>query len=100
MNKVVYVVGGDRRMNKVVYVVGGCAVAALVVGYILESKASASTSPSAPASGGSGGGGSTSTAFPTSNPDGTLLGPNSDQYLPTNANNVVAPYMVGYNDDA
>jgi hypothetical protein len=87
-------------MNKAVYVVGGCAVAALVVGYILESKASASTSPSAPASGGSGGGGSTSTAFPTSNPDGTLLGPNSDQYLPTNANNVVAPYMVGYNDDA
>ena len=88
-------------MNKAVYVVGGCAVAALVVGYILESKASASTtSPSASTSGGSGGGGSTSTAFPTSNPDGTLLGPNSDQYLPTNANNVVAPYMVGYNDDA
>jgi hypothetical protein len=87
-------------VSKAVYVVGGCAVAALVVGYILESKASASTSPSAPASGGSGGGGSTSTAFPTSNPDGTLLGPNSDQYLPTNANNVVAPYMVGYNDDA
>lgn len=86
-------------MNKAVYVVGGCAVAALVVGYILESRASASTTtPAAP----SGGGGSTSTssAFPTSNPDGTLLGPNSDQYLPTNANNVVAPYMVGYNDDA
>jgi hypothetical protein len=89
-------------MNKAVYVVGGCAVAALVVGYILESKSAAAstTSPSASTSGGSGGGGSTSTAFPTSNPDGTLLGPNSDQYLPTNANNVVAPYMVGYNDDA
>jgi hypothetical protein len=88
-------------MNKAVYVVGGCAITALIVGYILESNASASTTPAAP-SGGGGGSTSTSSAFPTStsSPDtSTTLGQNSGAYLPTNANNVVAPYFTGYGDD-